>query len=283
MTNTGSPQNLSSTLTLNDGHKIPIVGAGTYNMGSDAVTEKAVTTALELGYRHIDTASIYENERGVGAAIAKTLASGLLTREQLFVTTKVWNIEQGYENTLSAFAASLQRLQLAYVDLYLIHWPKPAHTLETWRAMKKLRAEGKIRSLGVSNFKEHHLKVLFNDDIVPVVNQVELHPEFQQVELKAFCERNHIYLEGWAPLIRGKVAELEILKKIARQYGKTPAQVSLRWQIQQNIITIPKSTHHKRLQENSELFDFTLSAENFTAIAKLEKERIWSDPDQIDF
>ncbi|BBM89021.1 glyoxal reductase [Spirochaetota bacterium] len=272
---------LAATLTLNNNVKIPIVGLGTYGLEAEETTAQTVAQALQLGYRHLDTASIYNNEVGVGKGIAQ---SGI-PREAIFITTKVWNTEQGYSGTLAAFEKSLNRLNIDFVDLYLIHWPKPEHTKDTWRAMEELYHAKKIRALGVSNFTEKHLAGLLEADaaIIPTVNQVEQHPQFPQLELKNFCEKHNIYLAGWAPLIRGKVFEMDVLKTIATRYKKTPAQIALRWQIQQNIITIPKTSNLQRLKENSDLFDFTLTSEDFENITSLRGNRVWQHPDEIDF
>ncbi len=273
-------KSIADRVSLSDGNNIPRLGLGTAGETAPEKMAAAITAALELGYRHFDTASFYQNEEGIGRGIAKGLASGI-SREELFITTKVWTSEQGYENTKAALAASLKRLQLDYVDLYLIHWPKPQLTAETWRAMKELKAAGKIRSLGVSNFHAHHLFPLLNDEVKPVVNQIEMHPQFQQHELQAYCEAHNIYAEAWSPLIRSseRLNDLKPLTAIAERLGKTPAQVTLRWLLERDVLIIPKTVRPERMQENAALYDFELSAADHAAIATLQRNRLWEHPD----
>lgn len=271
--------NLRDTITLNNGVEMPGFGLGVYKVEEEIAVE-AVKTALKNGYRGIDTASYYKNEKGVGKGIKE---SGI-PREEIFVTTKVWNDEQGYENTLKAFEQSLDRLGLDYLDLYLIHWPVKGKFKETWRAMEKLYEEGSVRAIGVSNFHVHHLKDLMKDsNIKPAVNQVELHPHLTQFDLRKFCQEQNIQIEAWSPLKKGRIFDEPVLKEIADKYGKTPAQVILRWDIQHQIITIPKSTKEERIIENADVFDFSLTAEEMKRIDQLNKnERTGTNPDSFD-
>lgn len=259
-------------VTLNNGLKMPKLGFGVWQV-SDDEAEAAVKKAIEVGYRSIDTAMIYKNEEGVGRAIA---SSGV-SREELFITTKVWNSDQGYDNTLKAFDESLTRLGLDYVDLYLIHWPMPNDDLyvETYKALEKLYQDGKVKAIGVCNFNIDHLQRLLAEcEVPPVLNQVECHPYLQQVELKAFCKEHDIYLEAWSPLMNGKeVLENEVINEIATAHGKTPAQVILRWHLQYDNIVIPKSVTPSRIEENFRVFDFELSADDMRKIEALNQNR----------
>lgn len=271
---------LSDTILLNNGVAMPCYGLGTYKAEGNEV-ERAVTAALELGYRAIDTASLYGNEQEVGRAIR---ASGL-RREDVFVTTKVWNDDQGYDRALAAFEKSREALGLDVIDLYLIHWPGVNKYKDTWRALERLYEEGSVRAIGVSNFQIHHLESLMNDShTVPAVNQVELHPRLRQRPLHDFCLLNNIQIEAWAPLMKGKLQDNEILASIARMHGKSVSQVILRWELQHDIVTIPKSVTPSRIKENSEIFDFNLSEEEMNAIDTLDTgERIGRHPDDVDF
>ncbi|CAJ1500687.1 aldo/keto reductase [[Mycobacterium] kokjensenii] len=270
------------SVTLNDGNSIPRLGFGVYKI-SPADAERAVGTALEAGYRHIDTAALYGNEREVGRAVT---ASGLPRRE-VYVVTKVWNADQGYDSTLTAFEASMDRLGLDYLDLYLIHWPLPARGkfVETFRALAHLRDQGRIRSIGVSNFAPEHLEVLIDSTgIVPVVNQVELHPRFSQAELRAVHARLGIATEAWAPLGQGSLLAHPSVAEVARRCGKTPAQVLIRWHIQLGNIVIPKSVHPERIVGNFEVFDFELGASEMSAISSLDDgARLGPDPRVFDY
>jgi 2,5-diketo-D-gluconate reductase A len=265
-------------IALNDGHAIPQFGLGVF-LTPPAETAAAVATALELGYRHIDTAAIYHNEDGVGEAVR---ASGL-ARGSLFLTTKLWNADQGHDSALAALDASLARLGTDYVDLYLIHWPCPAQDrfVETWQALIEARAQGKARSIGVSNFRIEDLERLVQaTGVVPAVNQIELHPRLQQGELRAWHAAHGIVTESWSPLARGNDLLGEpLLAAIAARHGKTVAQVILRWHIQLGLVVFPKSVHAGRLAENLDIFDFALSAEDMAAIATLDAgARIGPDP-----
>ncbi|MET9877162.1 aldo/keto reductase [Actinacidiphila glaucinigra] len=265
-------------ITLNNGVAMPQLGFGVFQV-PDADTAAAVTSALESGYRSIDTAAIYGNEAGVGQALA---ASGV-ARDELFVTTKLWNGDQGYDSTLAAFDASLAKLGLDHVDLYLIHWPAPARDtyLDTWRAFEKIHAEGRARAIGVSNFQPAHLQHLIdNSDVVPAVNQVELHPQLQQAELRAFHARHGIATEAWSPLAQGAVLRDPVVTGIADRLGRTPAQVILRWHLQLGNVVIPKSVTPERIRQNIDVFDFALSDADIAAITALDSgTRIGPDPD----
>ncbi|GAA1005841.1 hypothetical protein STXM2123_1109 [Streptomyces sp. F-3] len=269
------------TVTLNNGVRMPQLGFGVFQV-PDAETTAAVTAALEAGYRSVDTAAIYGNEGGVGKALA---ASGI-ARDELFVTTKLWNADQGYDATLKAFDASLSRLGLDYVDLYLIHWPTPARDLyrESWRAIEKLVADGLVRTAGVSNFQPAHLRRLLDSaSLVPAVNQIELHPGLQQTELRALHAELGIATEAWSPLAQGAVLGDATITGIAERHGKSPAQVVLRWHLQLGTIVIPKSVTPTRIRENIDVFDFSLTDEEMDAIAALDRGlRTGPDPDTLD-
>jgi 2,5-diketo-D-gluconate reductase A len=270
------------SVTLNDGNSIPALGFGVYKI-SPADTEQSVTTALAAGYRHIDTAALYGNEREVGRAVA---ASGL-PRDDVYVVTKVWNADQGYDSTLAAFEKSMGRLGLDVLDLYLIHWPLPARGkfVDTFRALAHLRDQGRIRSIGVSNFAPEHLKMLIDGaGIVPVVNQVELHPRFSQAELREVHSRLGIATEAWAPLGRGSLLSHPTVTEVAQRCGKTPAQVLIRWHIQLGNIVIPKSVNPERIVSNVEVFDFELGTAQMAAISSLDDgARLGPDPRTFDY
>ncbi|AIQ68212.1 aldo/keto reductase [Paenibacillus graminis] len=273
-------KHIADVTILNNGIAMPRFGLGTYKAEGEEVAS-AVATALELGYRSIDTAAVYGNEEEVGRSIA---ASGI-KRDSLFVTTKVWNSDQGYDETLRAFETSSKKLGLDVIDLYLIHWPGTDKYKATWRALERLYAEGRVRAIGVSNFQIHHLEELRKDsETVPAVNQVELHPRFIQKELHDYCASRQIQIEAWAPLMKGRLQDNELLQGIAGKHGKTVSQVILRWGLQNGIVIIPKSVTASRIKENSEIFDFELSAEELAAISGLDaSERIGSDPDKLLF
>ncbi|CAM5228480.1 oxidoreductase [Streptomyces spiroverticillatus] len=266
------------TVTLNNGIPMPQLGFGVFQV-PDEETTAAVGTALAAGYRSIDTAAVYGNERGVGRALAE---SGI-ARDELFVTTKLWNADQGYDAALTAFDASLDKLGLDHVDLYLIHWPTPARDLytDTWRAFEKLLAEGRTRAIGVSNFQPAHLERLLDKaSVVPAVNQIELHPGLQQQELRDFHARHGIVTEAWSPLAQGAVLADEAITAIAARHGRSPAQVVLRWHLQTGNVVIPKSVTETRIRENLDVFGFELSAQERDAIAALDRGmRTGPDPD----
>ncbi|MET3683348.1 diketogulonate reductase-like aldo/keto reductase [Alkalibacillus flavidus] len=272
-------KSLQDTKTLNNGVEMPGFGLGVFKVWEDDEARFSVQKAIENGYRLIDTASFYDNEVGVGQGIKDSGVS----RDELFVTTKVWNEEQGYDNTLRAFEASMNRLGLEYLDLYLVHWPVKDYYRDTWKAMERLVDEGLIRSIGVSNFKQRHLEHLMaGANVKPVVNQVEYHPHLQQQDVKAFCEQENIQLEAWSPLKQGQLLEDETIKKIADKHGKKPAQIILRWDVDMNVVTIPKSVKEHRIIENSDIFDFQLDQDDLAAIKALNRdERVGPDPDQF--
>lgn len=271
---------LSSAVKLANGVEMPRFGLGVYKSQAGKEVETAVLSALDTGYRMIDTASFYENEESVGKAIRE---SGI-DRDQLFITTKVWNDEQGYEETLEAFERSRTKLGLDIVDLYLIHWPVTEIYLETWKALETLYSEGKVRAIGVSNFHTQHLEKLMQScKVQPMVNQVELHPWLNQNDLRQFCKNKGIQIEAWSPLARGKKFGDSFVKEIARRHGKTEAQIILRWMLQKNIVTIPKSVTISRIEENADIFDFELAQEDLSAIDLLHTgERMGKNPDDID-
>lgn len=265
---------------LNNGIVMPQLGLGVWQAQEGGEVELAVKTALANGYRLIDTAAIYGNEVGVGMAIK---GSGI-PREELFVTTKLWNDQQGYDSTLKAFDESLQKLGTGYIDLYLIHWPMPrtGKFIESWQAMEKLYNDKRVRAIGVSNFKPAHLLELLKvAKIVPSVNQIELHPKLQQQETREFCNRQGIRVESYSPIMRGgELLSDPVLAKLADKHQKTPAQIVLRWHIQNGLIVIPKSVTPARIQENIDIFDFALDDEDMAAIASMnEDRRIGIDPD----
>jgi len=264
-------------IRLQDGVEIPQLGFGVFQVPPDE-NQEVVEQALETGYRHIDTAAAYMNEDGVGAAIA---SSGIM-REEVFVTTKLPNSEHGFDSTLAAFNASLSRLGTGYVDLYLIHWPVPLQDrfVETWRAFERIHEEGSARTIGVSNFRLEDLERLEEEASTrPSVNQIELHPRFQQAELRAWHEEHGIATEAWSPLAQGRVLQEGTIVEIAGGHGKTPAQVVLRWHLQLGNIVFPKSVTTERIRENFELFDFELSGQDIERIGQLDRgERIGPDP-----
>lgn len=252
---------------LNNGIKIPSIGFGTYKSGSNDETEKIVKYALELGYRQIDTASFYGNEVGIGNGIK----SSKISREDIFLVTKLWNDDHGYEKTIEAFNKSLKNLQVDYIDLYLIHWPNKLNT-ETWKAFEHLYESGKIKAIGVCNFKQKHLEELIkNSKMKPMVNQVEMHPINQKNELIDFCKKNDIQLIAWSPIMRGKIFDNEFMINLSKKYNKSIAQIVLRWHMQRGIVPIPKSSNESRIKENLDVFDFEISEEDMMKIALLDE------------
>jgi 2,5-diketo-D-gluconate reductase A len=264
-------------LTLHDGVEIPQLGFGVFQIPPEE-TQEAVEEALAVGYPHIDTAAAYRNEAGVGAAIAATGVS----REDVFVTTKLWNSQQGYDSTLAAFEESRERLGTGFVDLYLIHWPRPDRDLflETWRAFERIQEEGGARSIGVSNFRVEDLERLEREaERQPTVNQVELHPSFQQAELRAWHAEHDVATEAWSPLAQGDMLEDGTIETVAAHHDRTPAQTILRWHLQIGNVVIPKSATPERIRENFEVFDFALSEDDMAALARLDAgERMGPDP-----
>ncbi len=272
---------ISEKVKLNNGIEMPLLGLGVLRLKEGGEVEKAVQVALENGYRLIDNAAIYHNEKGVGRGIR---ASGIY-REEIFISSKIANDQQGYHNTFKAFQRSLDWLQTDYLDLYLIHWPQDEISLETWKAMEELYEKGKVRAIGVSNFWLHHLEYFLPKiNIVPAVNQVEFHPELTQPHLLEYCRMHNIQVEAWSPIMQGKVLRIPTLKKIAKKHGKTPVQIVLRWDLQKGVITIPRSGKPKEIIENAQLFDFELTDEDVAEIDGLNRnKRIFPYYDKIPF
>ncbi len=270
---------LTSTARLNNGVKMPYLGLGVYLAGPGAEAQNAIRYALEAGYRHIDTAKIYGNERDVGIALKK---SGI-PREEIFVTTKLWNSDHGYDETIRACQESLMTLGLSYVDLYLIHWPEEELRIETWKAMITLQEEGKCRAVGVSNYTIRHLEELLADSpVVPTVNQVEFSPFLYQKDLLDFCRTNGIQLEAYAPLTRRQRLNHSTITSIAAKYGKTAAQIMIRWSLQHDVVVIPKSVNQRRIYENADVFDFEISSEDMALLDSLNEDlRICWDPSDV--
>ncbi|UQZ90190.1 aldo/keto reductase [Deltaproteobacteria bacterium Smac51] len=261
--------NIKNGFQLSDGSKIPRLGLGFWRMSPEE-TPAALTAALEAGYRLFDTASYYQNE----AELGQVLSQSGFPREELYITTKVWNDEQGYESTLAACRRSLGLLKLEYLDLYLLHWPVAGRTEDTWRALEKLRADGLVRSLGVCNFDVPKLeKLLSKASIRPAVNQVEIHPLKTSEELRQWCIKEDIQVEAFAPLARGKVFEAPVIKKLAARYNRTPAQIVLRWEVQNGLVAIPKSAHPVRIRENADIDGFSLNEQELNAIAALNEDK----------
>ncbi|WP_169082903.1 aldo/keto reductase [Paenibacillus sp. PL91] len=278
-------KHLQSTTTLHNGVEMPWFGLGVFKVEEGDELENAVASAVKNGYRSIDTAAIYGNEAGVGKGIQQGLKLASLNRKDLFVTSKVWNADLGYESTLAAYEASLSKLGLEYLDLYLIHWPVEGKFKEAWRALETLYKQGKVKAIGVSNFQIHHLEELMKDaEIKPMINQVEYHPRLTQLELRSYCKANGIQLEAWSPLMQGQLLDNPLLIEIAASYNKSVAQIILRWDLQNGVITIPKSTKEARIIANAEVFDFELSQEDMDRISGLnENLRVGPDPDNFDF
>lgn len=259
--------NIGSKYKLNNSVEIPYLGLGTWQMKAGKETYQCVQYALEIGYRHIDTATIYLNEQDVGKAVNE---SGI-PRNEIFITTKLWNNDQGYERTLKAFDKSLKKLNLEYIDLYLIHWPVEGKRIESYKALEKLYSEGICKSIGVSNYTIKHLEELISAvDIIPQANQVEFHPFLYQNDLLEYCNSKNIAIEAYSPLVRGKRAKHPTLTSIANKYGKTWAQILIRWSLQHNLIVLPKSSQFDRIKENADVFDFELSAEDMNALDNID-------------
>ncbi|MFH5778467.1 glyoxal reductase [Bacillus obstructivus] len=278
-------KNLQDTTTLHNGVKMPWFGIGVFKVEEGPELVHAVRAAIKNGYRSIDTAAIYGNEEGVGQGIREGIQEAGITREDLFVTSKVWNADLGYESTIQAYETSLKKLGLDYLDLFLIHWPVEGKYKEAWRALETLYKAGKIKAIGVSNFQTHHLEELMKDaEIKPMVNQVEYHPRLTQKEVQTFCQEHGIQLEAWSPLMQGLLLNNEVLTEIATKYNKSVAQVILRWDLQSGVVTIPKSTKEHRIIENANVFDFELTKEDMERIDDLnQNHRVGPDPDNFDF
>lgn len=265
---------MNDSFILSNGYKIPCVGFGTWQTPDGDTAVSSVKAALNSGYKHIDTAAVYGNEKSVGTGIAESKVS----REDLFVTSKVWNKDRGYDKTIAAFNKTLSDLGLDYLDLYLIHWPANSKqftnwdelNLETWRAMTHLYKEGKIRSIGVSNFLPHHLKSLMKTEIPPMVNQIEFHPGQMQNETVDYCKKHNMLVEAWSPLGTGRMLSNETLKEISAKYNKSVAQLCIRWCLQNEVLPLPKSVTPSRIKENTEIFDFVISDEDMSTINSME-------------
>ena len=272
---------LNSSVTLSNGVEMPWLGLGVFRSNEGPEVEGAVACALETGYRSVDTAALYENEKGVGNAVKR---SGI-AREEIFLTTKIWNSRQGYRSTFQAMEESLEKLQTPYVDLYLIHWPKGDLSIQTWKAMEELYEKGLARAIGVSNFHVHHLQHLMEHArIRPMVNQYEFHPRLLQPRLLDFCLRHQIRPEAWRPIMEGEVNKIPLMQELAQKYGKSPVQLALRWDIQKGVVTIPKSVNPERIIHNAQIFDFEIRPEDMLRIDGLDQNRrMGADPDDFDF
>ncbi|KKI89125.1 glyoxal reductase [Bacillus sp. SA1-12] len=278
-------KNLQDTTILSNGVKMPWFGLGVFKVEEGPELINAVKSAIKHGYRSIDTAAIYENEAGVGQAIREAMEETGIAREELFITSKVWNADLGYETTIAAYEESLKKLGLDYLDLYLIHWPVEGKFKSAWKALETLYKDGKIKAIGVSNFQIHHLEELMKEsEIKPMVNQVEYHPRLTQKELQDFCQKHGIQMGAWSPLMQGHLLDNEILKEIAEKHNKSIAQVILRWDLQHGVVTIPKSIREQRIIENASIFDFVLSDAEMERIDGLNQDlRVGPDPDNFDF
>ncbi|MBY0017720.1 MULTISPECIES: aldo/keto reductase [Bacillus] len=278
-------KNVQSTTTLHNGVEMPWFGLGVFKVEDGPELVEAVKSAIKAGYRSIDTAAIYGNEKAVGEGIRAGIKEAGISREDLFITSKVWNSDQGYETTLAAYEESLKKLELDYLDLYLVHWPVEGKYKDTWRALETLYKEKRVRAIGVSNFQIHHLQDVMKDaEIKPMINQVEYHPRLTQKELQAFCKEQGIQMEAWSPLMQGQLLDNETLQEIAEKHDKTTAQVILRWDLQNGVITIPKSTKEHRIIANADIFNFELTKEDMEKIDALnQNHRVGPDPDNFDF
>ncbi|OUM48579.1 aldo/keto reductase [Bacillus pseudomycoides] len=278
-------KNLQDRVALHNGVEMPGFGLGVFKVEEGPELVNAVKTAIKQGYRSIDTASIYANEKAVGEGIREGIKEAGVSREDLFITSKVWNRDQGYEETLAAYEESLKKLELDYLDLYLVHWPVEGKYKDTWRALEKLYKEGRVRAIGVSNFQIHHLKdVMEGAEVKPMINQVEYHPRLTQKELRDFCREQGIQMEAWSPLMQGQLLDNPALQEIADKYGKTTAQIILRWDLQNEVVTIPKSTKEHRIIQNADIFNFELTKEDMEQIDALnQNHRVGPDPDNFDF
>ncbi len=273
---------ISGTWTLNNDVKMPYLGLGVYDCNDGKEVINAIHWALDAGYRHIDTAALYGNEIGVGKAVREYD----IAREEVFVVSKVWNSDQGYEETLKAFETSMNKLQLGYLDLYLIHWPVKDKFPDTWKAMEELYKAGRIKAIGISNFLERHIEELLKTaEIIPMVNQVEFHPYLVQQNLIDYCKDKGIQYEGWSPFMRGKIFEIDLFRKLSEKYKKSIAQLVLRWNLQKGVIVIPKSAQKNRIILNADIFDFELSIDDMKLIDDLDRKQavVGPHPDSFDF
>jgi methylglyoxal/glyoxal reductase len=272
---------IRGSVTLRNGVPMPYFGLGVFQIRDGEEVRQAVRHAIAAGYRHIDTAALYANERGVGQAIAE---SGI-SRKDIFVTSKVWNSDQGFDNTLRAFDKSMNLLGFEYLDLYLVHWPVKGKFIDTWKALEKIYADGRVRAIGVSNFIQHHLEALLpHCNEIPMVNQMEFHPYLVQQDLINYCHTRNIRYEAWSPLAQGKIFSMLQIRSLAVKYRKDAAQLVLRWNLQKGVVTIPKSVHKERIISNAQIFDFEISSEDMSTIDRLDRhERVGADPDNFDF
>ncbi|MBG9692158.1 glyoxal reductase [Lysinibacillus sphaericus] len=274
------------TVTLNNGLKMPLVGYGVFRVPEGEDLAEAVKTAIAKGYRSIDTAQVYRNEESVGRGIRAAIEEGLVTREELFITSKVWNDGLSYEETLAAYDSSLEKIGLDYLDLYLVHWPGiDTNYLDVYKALEKIYQDGRVRSIGVSNFHVHHLEYLLKEaKVVPVINQIEFHPHLTQEEVRAYCTDKGIQVEAWSPLMNGALLEEALIQELASKYGKTPAQIVLRYDVQHNVVTIPKTMTETRMIENLDIFDFALTDDEMTQLDALNDGlRCGPDPEKFNF
>ncbi|WEA39457.1 aldo/keto reductase [Lysinibacillus fusiformis] len=274
------------TVTLNNGLKMPLVGYGVFRVPEGEDLAEAVKTAIAKGYRSIDTAQVYRNEESVGRGIRAAIEEGLVTREELFITSKVWNDGLSYEETLAAYDSSLEKIGLDYLDLYLVHWPGiDTNYVEVYKALEKIYQDGRVRSIGVSNFHVHHLeKLLKETKVIPVINQIEFHPHLTQEEVRAYCTDKDIQVEAWSPLMNGALLEEALIQELASKYDKTPAQIVLRYDVQHNVVTIPKTMTATRMVENLDVFYFTLTDGEMAQLDALNDGlRCGPDPEKFNF
>ncbi|POZ54139.1 Glyoxal reductase [Lysinibacillus sphaericus] len=273
-------------VTLNNGLEMPLVGYGVFRVPDGDDLAEAVKTAIAKGYRSIDTAQVYRNEESVGRGIRAAIDEGLVAREELFITSKVWNDRLSYEETLAAYASSLEKLGLDYLDLYLIHWPGlDTSYIEAYKALEKIYQDGRVRSIGVSNFHVHHLEHLLKETtVIPVINQIEFHPHLTQEEVRNYCKEHRIQVEAWSPLMNGSLLEEALIQQLASKYNKTPAQIVLRYDVQHGVVTIPKTMTPSRMTENLDVFDFALADEEMAQLdAMNDGLRCGPDPEKFNF
>ncbi|WP_323657022.1 aldo/keto reductase [Lysinibacillus xylanilyticus] len=273
-------------VTLNNGLEMPLIGYGVFRVPEGDDLAEAVKTAIAKGYRSIDTAQVYRNEDSVGRGIRAAIDEGLVTREELFVTSKVWNDGLSYEETLAAYDSSLEKLGLDYLDLYLVHWPGiDTNYINVYKALEKIYQDGRVRSIGVSNFHVQHLENLLKEtSVVPVINQIEFHPHLTQEEVRAYCKEKGIQVEAWSPLMNGSLLEESLIQQLASKYGKTPAQIVLRYDVQHGVVTIPKTMTPARMTENLTVFDFALTEEEMAQLDALNDGlRCGPDPEKFNF